>query len=105
MSCADVRKKQGIADKEYFWVRIYNDGCKYHVDAVREDERGEPVEDKDECHPMITLTELCNTMRERNEVITEMQSVEIHIVRIQHADDIGTPNNRKCVVNSRRVSC
>jgi hypothetical protein len=105
MSCANGRKKQGIADKEYFWVRIFNDGNKYHVVAVREDHRGEPVEDKDGCHPMIPLPELCNIMREKNEVITEMQSVEIHIVRIQHADDIGTPNNRKCVVNSRIVSC
>lgn len=105
MSCNDGRKKKGIADKEYFWVRIFNDGCKYHVDSVREDQRGEPVEDQDGCHQMIPLPKLCETMRENNEYITEMQSVEIHIVRIQHADDIGTAKNRKCVVNSRTVSC
>jgi hypothetical protein len=92
----------GIADEKYFWVRICNDGSHYDVDAVREaDANGNPGEER----KMIELIKLGMQMQQNGEFITEMQSVEIHIARVQTAEEYKAGINRKCVVNRRVVSC
>jgi hypothetical protein len=92
----------GIADEELFWVRIKKNGSDYHVDRVCEaDAEGNPGEERE----MIELVTLSKQMRKTREFITEMKSVEIHIMRIQTEREIKAGTNRRCVVNSRMVAC
>ncbi len=92
----------GIADQDYFWVRIHNDGSNYDVDAVREaNEKGDPGAERE----MVELIRLGKRLREKAEFITEMRSVEIHIAVVQTEEEYNAGVNRRCVVNRRRVSC
>lgn len=80
----------------------------YHVDKVYEDNSKEQKNEYvlGEEHKMISLgnftTEyLCN----QGERITELKSVEIHIMKIQTQEEIEKGTNKRCLVNSRYVSC
>lgn len=101
----------GIADQEEFWVRIkrvvddkvddYDVVEVRTVNEIMNSENKEIIGSRN----MRELYKLRDELNEYDEYITMIKSVEIRIMQIQKKEEIGTPRNRRCVVNRRTYSC